>query len=142
MGDDIGSVPPGVLALEHRLGIQDVLNRYAYVVDAKAWDDLAGVFSDDATYDMSAVRLGVFDGLAAVRDQLASMRHPQAHFVLGVLVGEAGADGLVPVQSKYFVRLDDRTIMDGRYDDRLVLTGVGWRIRSRVIRRTGTPLPW
>ncbi|PBC35358.1 hypothetical protein CJ179_48015 [Rhodococcus sp. ACS1] len=133
--------PAGTLALEHRFDIQQVLHLYAHLIDAKSWNELDRVFSDDATYDMSTVKLGVYEGLSAIRGQLASMDHPDAHFSLDHVIGEARRNGLVPVRSKYFVRLKDRTIMDGLYDDRCILTSTGWRIRSRQILRTGSSCP-
>jgi len=135
------SATTGELAVEHRFGIEHVLHLYTHLVDAKSWNDLGRVFGDEATYDMSSVKLGVYEGLSAVRDQLASMDHPEAHFSLNPVMGDVGDDGLVHVRSKYFVRLKDRTIVDGLYDDVFQLTSEGWRIRSRQILRTGTPLP-
>lgn len=121
------------LSIEDGFSITNLLNLYAHLVDACDWEGLHRVFTEDASYDMGAVKLDKYDGLEAIREALASMEHPEAHFALTPYLASPGPDGFISVRSKFLVRLKDRTVADGVYSDSVVSTPVGWRIRSRSI---------
>jgi hypothetical protein len=53
------------LSTDDRLGIQEAISRYAHALDAGRWDDLAALFTADATLDVGP--MGVYEGTAGVR---------------------------------------------------------------------------
>ena len=64
--------PEQVDAIADRLAITDVVNRYFDLVDAKRWDDMDQVFTEDATAQETADR--VLQGRAQTRRQLPQLR--------------------------------------------------------------------
>jgi ketosteroid isomerase-like protein len=140
-----------------RLEIADLLVAYSDAVDARDWDGLDRVFTDDAVIDYTELG-GIRGDLPTIKAFLASamgegsgklgFQHmlgqgrivvsgdeATAHtpcfnpMVLDVPVGERGdrESGDVPVEHVYFVGL--------WYRDRLVRTPDGWRILERYEER-------
>ena len=102
-------------------------------MDARDWDGLGRIFTDDAVCDWSAFDLAVTEGLAHLQEYFAQIRHPIAHHVTNVVVDLDGDDAdRATVRSKLLVVLDDGSVATGEYVDQTVRTDAGWRIRHRV----------
>lgn len=129
------------LALADRLAIHELMGRFGHVMDGRDWDGLSEVFTDDAVYDISSVGLDALKGLAAMRAFFADAQHPLAHHVTNVVVREAG-DGTARVTSKVLGILAAGHVSTGLYEDLVVETPRGWRIRHRrASRRRDEDLP-
>lgn len=123
------------------VAIQQVLYRYPHAVDERDWPAFAGIFTADAACDMTAVGLGETSGLAALVELFDEIRHPVAHHLVDPVI-EGAADGAT-VRSKWLVVLADRTTLSGCYEDEMVRTDVGWRVRRRRVtqRQDGSHRP-
>jgi 3-phenylpropionate/cinnamic acid dioxygenase small subunit len=115
--------------------ITQLLNKYGHVVDARAWDRFAEIFTPDCELDYTPVHAPkVCRGLDEVREYFESANHPAAHHVSNVWVEMVG--GLHRVHSKFFAPFtrDSHTPKrwyGGDYDDVVVPTAHGWRISYR-----------
>jgi hypothetical protein len=132
-------VPVDVDEVVERLGIADVLCRYATALDTRDWPLLEQVFAAGATYEIGTY--GEFFGPAAIADKLAQILsgyHSTQH-LLGNMV--SAVDGGTARSSSYvrayhhWVDQDGRHTMEvgGVYRDQLVRTDEGWRIVRRVL---------
>jgi 3-phenylpropionate/cinnamic acid dioxygenase small subunit len=115
--------------------IQQLMARYGHVADSGDLSALSEVFTDDAMFDVSALGGQVHAGIGAVRAffGLGAPPHPPSHHTTNVLVGEPDAEGVVRVRSKWLT-IDRASggLKSGDYDDEVVRTSAGWRIRRRV----------
>jgi 3-phenylpropionate/cinnamic acid dioxygenase small subunit len=121
------------------LEIQQVLSRYAFACDTRDWDLLDSCFLPDARVEYESLR-AFPDGYAGLRDStirtLGLLRSTQ-HLIgnLHVHVDGDRASAVSYVQATH-VGDDGRSwVTGGRYDDELVRTETGWRIRARTFRR-------
>ena len=129
------------LTADDRLDIAELPGRYADALDRREAHRLNDVFTTDAVWEMlGGVRL---DGLNEIiefmsRDDV----HPGAHLMTNVYIDEVTDDPrdggpLVHLRSRgvYPVGPSDRHnpsgVFYGRYDDDVVQTEHGWRIRHR-----------
>lgn len=118
---------------EDRLGVSDVLIRYATALDGQDWEALASCFADDARLDYDTSGAFGRDGFVEhCRAGLARMKTTQ-HFVTNHVIS---VDGDRARSTSYViahhVRRDDVTFtLGGTYHDGLVRAGPGWRIASR-----------
>ena len=136
--------PPGVaprleragldsrLTTEDRLAIGEVLSLYGYLVDARAYDRLDELFTDDVTYDMTDFDLGVAQGT----DEIASMwqssdQHPVAHHLTNVVITPSGADAASVRCRGLGVGANGR-VGSVDYLDEVRRTDEGWRISKRT----------
>ena len=121
---------------------QDIRNlqvAYAYAIDSGAYDELDQVFTVDAVGDYD--RAGRVEGVAAIKalcrqalEPLTAAQHLNTNHL-------AKIDGDTATASCYLnVHLyrentpgGDHLRMGGRYDDELVRTADGWRIRHRKL---------
>ena len=114
-------------ALADRLAIVDLLHRYATGLDTKDWDLLASGFTADGVADYGA--LGGLDASQHIitnevieldGDRATARCYFQAQHVF------TGAEG------------GDNFLVGGTYDDEIVRTVDGWRIRHRTLTATWT----
>jgi 3-phenylpropionate/cinnamic acid dioxygenase small subunit len=127
--------------LEDVFAIHQLLARFGHVMDTRDWPALAEVFTDDAVYDVSSVGLDPIEGLATMRAFFEEAQHPLAHHVTNVCVTRT-ADGETHAASKILGVLRAGHVSTGTYQDTLVRTSEGWRIRSRIAsRRRDEDLP-
>ena len=131
------------LTADDRLDIIELPGRYADALDTRQPDMLRQVFTVDAVWEVvGALRLEGLDAIMAFmgRDDV----HPGAHIMTNIYIASvaAQADGspLVHLSSRgiYPVgpsdRLNPTAVFYGRYDDDIVRTDAGWRIRHRRYR--------
>ena len=127
--------------LRDRLDIDDLLVRYATVIDERRWDDLDSVFSGDAVLDYRSAG-GIRGSLDEVRDWLSSVlpifawtQHLIVNRVVDLVPGAQTATARSGFHNPNGAEVDGKLwlfVVGGAYHDRLVRTDNGWRIRHRV----------
>ncbi len=118
---------------EAAVEIAALVSLYGYLMDERDWPGLDRVFAADVVFDASAVDLGVFEGLDALRAGFAGMRHPVAHHVTNLVIERLGTDGTATAASKWLAPRRDGSLRTGEYHDELVRTEDGWRISRRTL---------
>jgi len=132
------------LTADDRLDIIELPGRYADALDTLQPEQLRDVFTHDAVWEMleSGPRLV---GIDEIMTFMANPNvHPGAHLMTNIYIvgtAEAHDSGLVVHLSSrgiYPVGPSDRknptAVFYGRYDDDVVRTDAGWRIRHRRYR--------
>lgn len=127
--------------LADRFEIDDLLTRYATLIDARRFDELDQVFTSAAVLDYRSAG-GIRGAFPEVRDWLAAVlpvfswtQHLVVNRAVELAPGgtEAGARSLF--HNPNGAEIDGRPwlfVVGGAYHDRLVRTEAGWRIRHRV----------
>jgi hypothetical protein len=126
-----------------RLEISELPGRYADALDLLEPEELRGVFTEDAVWEVvEGTRLV---GLAEIMAFMGRPDvHPGAHLMTNIYVRSVDED----VEGGPVVHLRSRGVFPvgpsdpknptrvfyGRYDDEVVRTGEGWRIRHRRYR--------
>jgi hypothetical protein len=129
------------LSADDRLDIMELPGRYADALDRLRPDDLHAVFTDDAVWEVVGGGLRL-EGLDAIKAFMGRPDvHPGAHLMTNVYIdtvmADAAGDPIVHLCSRgvYPVGPSDRknptAVFYGRYDDDVVRTDAGWRIRHR-----------
>ncbi len=118
--------------LADRLEIEQVLALYGHLVDGQEWERFDEVFTDDAAFDASALRLPRMEPRSAIREGFSSMGHPVAHLTTNLVIVADGTDRAT-VRSKFLCPLRGGKVLTGTYTDVAVRTSAGWRIRERVV---------
>ena len=112
--------------------ILQLMALYGHAVDAPDQAMFPLVFAADATFDARSTGWGIIEGREAIAAWFARGKppHPPSHNLTNVYVYEA--DGETRVRSKWLV-IDRRNggMVSGDYDDVLVRTMEGWRIKHR-----------
>lgn len=114
--------------------IYQLMGTYGHAVDFPDQSMLPLVFTEDAAIDARPCGQEVYRGRATIAAWFALGKppHPPAHHMTNPVVREEG--GEVRVKSKwFFVRAKDGTMVTGDYDDVVVRTADGWRIKLRVM---------
>jgi len=120
--------------------IQSLLTRYCTSIDSKQYDGLDTVFTPDAYIDYSASggTTGKFPEvkawLAEVLAMFSMTQHVIANFEISVN-GDEATSRCVFYNPMQFANPEDTKPMfwvGGYYNDKLVRTSDGWRIRERV----------
>ena len=129
------------LHAEDRQAIDEILSLHGHLFDGGHLDRLGEIFTPDVVYDMSALGVGTFEGIEAIRS--AALRlgpgNPVAHHVTNVVIS-GGGDGAVTALSKGLVLRADGTLASVTHLDTLRRHDGGWRISRRVISPQLTPL--
>ena len=135
------------LSADDRLDILELPGRYAEALDTLQPDDLHTVFTDDAVWEVEGGRVHL-DGLTAIAEFMGQPDvHPGAHIMANPFISEVGEDE----QGRPMARLKTRgvypvgpsdprnpsAVFYGRYEDEIVRTDAGWRIRHRSYRYGG-----
>jgi hypothetical protein len=117
----------------------NTINLYAFVVDSQQWDLFDQVFTDDVTADFGGG--AVWQDLEAFkRDFIAihtpfdSTQHITTNHVVRINGDEASA--VTYVYGRFLRDVEGGNLFEstGWYDDKLVRTDAGWRIKERVCR--------
>jgi hypothetical protein len=112
-----------------RLALHELAASYGDAIDARDWDGLSRIFTEDVVYSNPTMPGRDLNGLDAVRRFMARGRHPLAHHITNVRV-ENGPEG-PRLHSRVLLLRDDGTCSSGEYHDRVVETPAGWRIQHR-----------
>jgi hypothetical protein len=125
------------------LDIIGVINLYALAIDTQRWELLDCVFTLDARADYNpASRWSQWSDLATLKRDFAAFHDPldgSQHTVTNhqVIVDGDHANALSYVVVRLIRKMSEGENffqMGGWYDDRLVRTRAGWRIKTRVFR--------
>ncbi|MBV9995384.1 MAG: nuclear transport factor 2 family protein [Caulobacteraceae bacterium] len=137
------------LTAEDMVGLLQVQHLYGHVLDRFLWEKLDEVFAPDGVFDPSDVGLPVMRGLAEIRAKLIPLEEGENrdnvhnHVATNPAVISVGEDGVVKMRTKYIVSSQRDFLAFGEYEDELVKTPTGWRIKYRKTRRlTGHNLPY
>lgn len=127
-----------------RLEIEDVLTRYATAIDTKNWQLLERCFTPDAVVDYTSVG-GVRGSFPEIKEWLSSVlpHFPMTqHLVTNKTVAVDGDTAISRCALFNPMGMPDgkggfELFFDGAYyDDKLVRTSDGWRIRERILSAT------
>ncbi|GAB3741511.1 nuclear transport factor 2 family protein [Microlunatus parietis] len=124
------------LSTADRLAIHELISLHGHLADDRRHDDLAELLTEDAAYDVSDFGLGTVRGLPALTDlfRTAPGDQPRGHHVTNVIVTEEpGLDDVARVRSKGIAVMADGRADTVGYDDEVVRTPAGWRIRRRKV---------
>ena len=114
--------------------IQQLVALYSHAVDGPDQSLFPLVFTEDAVFDGRPCGSPVYEGREAIAAWFALGKppHPLAHHMTNCWVREQ--DGRVLVKSKFIYRRPvSGEICFGDYDDEVVRTADGWRIRRRIV---------
>jgi 3-phenylpropionate/cinnamic acid dioxygenase small subunit len=129
------------ITVAERVEIAEMLGRYGRLIDARDWAALAGVFTEDAEFEITPLDRGPLRGLAEIRDHMANAaRHPAAHHVTNVHV-ERLDDDCAHVACMLVAVQADGSVASGRYEDEIVRTAAGLRVRRRTFSWVLPPRP-
>ena len=133
------------LTADDRLDIIELPARYADALDLLEPERLHDVFTDDAIWEVAerGTRLVGIDEIKAFMGRADV--HPGAHLMTNIHIEWVGADPADPDGDSVLVQLRSRgvfpvgpsnpreptTVFYGRYEDDVVRTDAGWRIRHR-----------
>jgi SnoaL-like domain len=105
------------------LAIHDVVVRYGYVIDDRAWDRIDEVFTDDAVVDCRDQGTNPPSGLAPIvgRDEIVRhfrdvLTHPYQHMILNHQIVDVSEDEVI-VRSKALCPMPGRVMVDLEYRD-------------------------
>jgi hypothetical protein len=119
------------------VGIQQLMALYTHLLDDGEYGRLGEVFADDAEADYSSgcVTRRLI-GLDEIATFLSSANASSAHHISNVFVDQQ--DGQTRVRTKFFVpytrpQHHPHRWYGGEYEDALIRTPDGWRIRRRVV---------
>ncbi len=122
--------------LADRTAIADLTIAYCWALDTHRWDDLDDVFSADATAELASPTLYGVDAIKArVALALVPLDESQ-HMVTNhqIVIDGDHATCRCYLHAQHVRRgVDggDNFVIGGRYEDRMVRTGEGWRISHR-----------
>jgi hypothetical protein len=136
-GDTFGTVP---LTAVDRLEIFELPARYADALDLLEPEELRSVFTEDAVWEVVDGRR--LDGINEIMEFMGRPDvHPGAHLMTNVYVGsvedDAAGDPVVHLRSRGVFPVgpsdpkNPTAVFYGRYDDEVIRTSAGWRIRHR-----------
>jgi 3-phenylpropionate/cinnamic acid dioxygenase small subunit len=120
------------LSTDDTVALQQLLARYAHLVDDGDFERLSEIFAVDVVFDATDFGRPCVTGLDAVIQSYVDARHPVAHHVTNPLV-VADRDGTVRMRSKVIALLEGGRCGSGTYDDVCVKAADGWRIARRTI---------
>lgn len=130
-------------ALADRLEIGDLTGRMCLLVDARAWEDLAGLFTDPVEVDYTSLFGGErqvtspAELTAAWRLTLSHLQATQ-HLIGGQVITLDGDDAACAANVQGTHMLSNGSggplwTVGGRYDFRLRRTAAGWRIAGLTL---------
>ena len=130
--------------IRDRIEIEELMYRYAEMVDQRDWKQMDRVFALEATIDYTSTggRVGPFRETLAWLDRALESWPINLHVVTNLIIE---LDGDTARTRCYFHAPMARETEEGpqyvitnagRYEDRLVRTNTGWRIVERVCFQT------
>ena len=124
-----------------RQAIGETVALHGHLFDGGHLDRLGEIFTPDVVYDMSAVGVGTFEGIEAIRSAALQLGpgNPVAHHVTNVVISGERND-LATALSKGLMLRGDGTLASVTHLDTLRRHDGGWRISRRVISPQRAPL--
>lgn len=137
-----GPNPPssmaGMLSVEDRLDIHELLSLHGHLMDEGGFDRLDELFTPDFVYDVSLLGGGELRGAADLEAAARTLgdANPLGHHVTNVIVQAGSEPDRATVRSKGIGVLADGTTGSVSYEDVVTKNDNGWRIhRRRVVPR-------
>ena len=135
---------PDLVEIAHEREIVNLTVRYAWALDNRRFDDLAEVFTPDATADLLAG--STHNGLPEIIERISSALAPfdrTQHICTNhqITVNGDRAKGRCYLQAQHVTKspgADSNYVLAGNYLDEYVLADTGWRISHRALRVTWT----
>jgi SnoaL-like domain len=121
-----------LLTIADGIDAEHIVSRVNHLYDDRDWDRLHDVYTDDVEVDATRFGAQVFHGVAGVHAAMQESWHPVAHHVAGAEITDLLDTDALRVRSQWLAVLADGTAHCGDYDDVLVRTRDGLRIRNRV----------
>ncbi len=125
------------LDIQHRLAIQELLERYCHNADYNPPERMRDMFAADGIFEVPAMELR-FEGIESIiaffklsRESNSSMRH-----VISNIVIEGDADQAKSAAYLQVISVKDGVITPlgfGRYMDQLRHYPEGWRLQHRLV---------
>ena len=122
--------------------IEELLDRYASIIDARKYERLTEIFLDDSVldYSSSGAEVGPLHPVAAWIEKGLALFASSQHMIVNKQVD---VDGNKASSRALFLNplvAQDGNVMfvGGAYNDRWLRTPVGWRITERVQETTWT----
>jgi 3-phenylpropionate/cinnamic acid dioxygenase small subunit len=137
-----------LLEIKDRLEIQELMYRYAEMVDKRDWKMMTRIFALEATIDYASTggHSGPFRETLAWLDRALESWPINLHIVTNLIIEfDKESDGDRASSRCYFHAPMARETSDGpqyiivnagRYEDRLARSRKGWRIVERVCHQT------
>jgi 3-phenylpropionate/cinnamic acid dioxygenase small subunit len=131
-------------ALQDKQEITELCYRYGLILDGRDWAGLADLFTPDA--DAFYLDMPACHGYQAIEDTCRRALTPMSatqHLISNVAVRLDGdqAESSCYLQAQHVktgTPGGDSFIIAGRYDDKLIRTTAGWRIRERRLEQIWT----
>ena len=118
------------------VAVQQLYALYGHVLDDRDWDRLPELFAEDFVFDATALGVPLMTTLQQVRETTESApQAPLGHHATNVYVESIDGD-TARVRAKALGTYPGGKAYSGVYEDELVRTGGGWRIKRRVNRRS------
>jgi ketosteroid isomerase-like protein len=115
---------------DDRVALHELAARYGDAIDAGDWEGLAGIFTDDAVFDLSDAGGPRIESLDELRKFMSDAPNkPIGHHITNIHV-DAPAGGPVLLRSRV-VSVREAVTTSGSYVDEVVKTDSGWRIAVR-----------
>jgi 3-phenylpropionate/cinnamic acid dioxygenase small subunit len=115
-----------------RLELHELPGRYGDAIDDRNWDGLGRIFTDDATFDLTDLGGPRLQGLAEIRRYMdEEAQHPLTHLMTNIYVDEH--PGGVKLYFRIVARAKGGVFGTASYEDDVVKTADGWRVKDRVI---------
>jgi hypothetical protein len=128
-----------VIPADDLLAVHQLLALYGHIVDDQEWGRLDEIFTGDGVFDITAFGAARLQGLEAIATYFAMHDQPLSHHTGNIVVETAAPDHL-RARSKFFGPDPQGLMGVGVYDDVIVPTPTGWRIRERIARPRGRDL--
>ena len=110
--------------------LQQLTSLYCHLIDRGETESFDRIYTEDATWDLSAIGAGVIEGLPAIREFVKSAANPIAHHLDCVYVAEV--DGKVVVRSKVMMYASLGNVRAGiELINVVTRTDNGWRVKHR-----------
>jgi ketosteroid isomerase-like protein len=129
------------LSSEDRVAITDLIKLHGHLTDRGDFDGLTALFTEDVTYDVTALGGGVLAGLAATREAALALgdRKPVAHHVTNIVL-DVDTETRVHALSKGIGVNADGSVGSVTYADTVERRPEGWRITHRTVTPRRVPL--
>ncbi len=116
-----------------RLEIHELPGRYGDAIDDRDWERLGRIFTEDATFDLTDLGAPKLVGLDAIKAYMdTEAQHPQTHLMTNIYVDDLG--DTVKLYFRIVARQKGGVFGTASYDDVVVKTPAGWRVKTRVIK--------
>lgn len=113
-------------------GIRRTIASYGRLFDAKQWDDLGRIFTEDASVTS---RRGTFTGRANVIRDLKNAMTGDYHGTLFISNTVITVDGEQAIAVSDFLEVEDNQILAvGTYTDKLTKSGDSWLLAGKEIQ--------